>query len=49
MSEKMVAHDFDYVGLCDCSAFGAGSVWFSGLTALPPTVWRVEFPADITK
>jgi hypothetical protein len=46
---ELVAHDFDYVGFCEASAFGAGGVWFSGLTALPPTVWRVEFPADITK
>ena len=46
---KLVARNFDYVGFCDASAFGAGGVWFSGLTALPPTVWRVEFPADITK
>jgi hypothetical protein len=45
---ELVAQDFDYVGFCDASAFGAGGVWFSGNTAIKPSVWRVEFPADIT-
>jgi hypothetical protein len=38
----------DYVGYCDASAFGAGGVWFSGRLSLNPTVWRVQWPADIT-
>jgi hypothetical protein len=38
----------DFVGYCDASAFGAGGVWFSGLLSLTPTVWRVEWPSDIT-
>eukprot|EP00978_Attheya_sp_CCMP212_P003862 scaffold8211_cov81-Attheya_sp.AAC.1 len=38
----------DFVGYCDASALGAGGVWFSGLLSLTPTVWRVEWPSDIT-
>jgi hypothetical protein len=38
----------DYVGYVDASAFGVGGVWFSGRLALPPTVWRVVWPNDIT-
>jgi hypothetical protein len=38
----------DYVGYVDASAFGVGGVWFSGMLPLPPTVWRVEWPKDIT-
>lgn len=47
--DELVAHQQDYVGYCDASAFGAGGVWFSGDKALPPTVWRVVFPQDITQ
>ncbi len=28
--EILPAQDPDYIGYCDASAFGAGSVWFSG-------------------
>jgi hypothetical protein len=45
---ELVAGNFDYVGFCDASAFGAGGVWFSGDKPLRPAVWRVEFPPDIT-
>jgi hypothetical protein len=45
---ELVAHEFNYVGFCDASAFGAGGVWFSGNKHIPPTVWHVEFPPDIT-
>jgi hypothetical protein len=45
---ELVAQDFDFVGFCDASAFGAGGVWFSCNQAIPPSVWRLEFPADIT-
>jgi hypothetical protein len=45
---ELVAHNFDFVGFCDASVFGAGGVWFSGNKAIPPFVWRVEFPTDIT-
>jgi hypothetical protein len=39
----------DYVGYVDASTFGVGGVWFSGRLPLPPTVWRVVWPDDITK
>ncbi len=38
----------DYIGYCDASAFGAGGVWFSGACPLPETVWRLQWPRDIT-
>ena len=37
-----------YIGYCDASAFGAGGVWFSGTHPLPETVWRLQWPPDIT-
>lgn len=37
-----------YVGYHDAAADGAGGVWFSLLDNMYPTVWRVEFPQDIT-
>jgi hypothetical protein len=37
-----------YIGYCDASAFGAGGVWFSGTMPLPETVWRLQWPRDIT-
>ena len=37
-----------YIGYCDASAFGAGGVWFSGQSPLPETVWRLQWPQDIT-
>jgi hypothetical protein len=45
---ELVAHNLDYIGFCDASAFGAGGVWFSGTRAIQPSVWRLEFPVDIT-
>jgi hypothetical protein len=45
---ELVDRDADYIGFCDASAFGAGGVWFSGGKSLAPTVWRFEFPPDIT-
>lgn len=45
---ELVAQDFDYIGFCNDRAFGAGGVWFSGNQALPPSIWQLEFPADIT-
>jgi hypothetical protein len=46
---ELLERDPDYIGFCDASAFGAGGVWFSGRTSLQPSVWRVEFPVDITR
>jgi hypothetical protein len=40
--------ELEYIGYCDASAFGAGGVWFGGTTPLAPSVWRVQWPADIT-
>jgi hypothetical protein len=45
---ELVGLDLDYIGYCDASAFGAGGVWFSGKSELPPTVWRIQWHADIT-
>jgi hypothetical protein len=38
VSEILPAHDPDYIGYCDASAFGAGGVWFSGTSPVPETV-----------
>jgi hypothetical protein len=38
----------DYIGYCDASGFGAGVDWFSGNCPLPETVWRLQWPRDIT-
>jgi hypothetical protein len=35
---ELVAQDFDFVGFCDASAFGAGGVWFSCNRSIPPSV-----------
>jgi hypothetical protein len=44
----LVSHNFDYVGFYNVSAFGGSGVWFSGSKSLPPSVWQVKFPANIT-
>ena len=46
--EILPAPDANYIGYCDASAFGAGGVWFSGTNPLPETVWRLQWPLDIT-
>jgi hypothetical protein len=46
--EILPAHDPDYIGYCDASAFGAGGIWFSGTSPVPETVWRLQWPPDIT-
>jgi hypothetical protein len=39
----------NYAGYCDASAFGASGVWFgANIMALPPSVWRIQWPSDIT-
>ena len=48
VKEILPAPDPDYIGYCDASAFGAGGVWFSGQCPLPETVWRLQWPRDIT-
>ena len=47
--EILVPPTPDYIGYCDPSGFGAGAgVWFSGTCPLPETVWRLQWPRDIT-
>ena len=47
---QLVAEVPGYIGFCDASGKGAGGVWFSGSnTDLPPIVWRVPWPPDITR
>jgi hypothetical protein len=46
--EILPAQDPDYIGYCDASAFGAGSVWFSGTSSVHKRVWRLQWPQDIT-
>ena len=46
--EILVPPTPDYIGYCDASGFGAGGVWFSGTCQLPETVWRLQWPRDIT-
>jgi len=46
--KELVQQLLNYTGYCDASAFGAGGVWFGANIALPPSVWRVQWPADIT-
>ncbi len=38
-----------YVGYHDAAAEGAGGVWFHLRHAMPPVVWRLAFPPDITQ
>jgi hypothetical protein len=45
---ELVQQDLHYTGYCDASAFGAGGVWFGAGKHLPPMVWRVQWPTDIT-
>jgi hypothetical protein len=45
---ELVPQEPDYTGFCDASAFGAGGVWFGGSKPLPPIVWRIQWPQDIT-
>ncbi len=46
--EILPAQDPDYIGYCDASAFGTGGVWFSGTSSVRETVWRLQWPPDIT-
>jgi hypothetical protein len=46
---ELVQQDLlNYAGYCHASsAFGAGSVWFGASLALPPSVWRIQWPSNI--
>lgn len=46
---EIIANEDNFIGCCDASAFAAGGVWFGGTTAMPPTVWRVVWPKDISE
>jgi hypothetical protein len=48
VNKILPASEPDYIGYCDASAYGAGGVWFSGRCPLPETVWRLQWPADIS-
>ena len=38
----------DYIGFCDACKTGAGGVWLSGKSGIEPTVWRIQWPKDIS-
>jgi hypothetical protein len=42
---ELVEYEPELAGTCDASAHGAGGVWLG--YGVQPTVWRVEWPADI--
>jgi hypothetical protein len=44
--EILPAHDPDYIGYYDASAFGAGGVWFSGTSPVPETVCQLQWLLD---
>jgi hypothetical protein len=44
---EIVSADPEIIGFCDASGAGAGGVWFDA--QCNPVVWRMAFPADITK
>ena len=45
---ELVAGWPDYVGICDASSFGAGGVIIGELSECPPTVFRLQWPPDVT-
>ena len=45
---ELVQQLLNYAGYCDASAFGASGVWFGANMASAPSVWRVQWPSDIT-
>ena len=47
-TSKIVLSDPHYIGHCNASGSGARGVWFSGTHSMVPTVWRGQFPLDIT-
>jgi hypothetical protein len=38
----------DYIGITDASSFGAGGIIIGETKAIPPTVFRVQWPPDVT-
>jgi hypothetical protein len=45
---KLVAGWPDFVGVVDASSHGVGGVIFGELSECPPTVFRLQWPPDIT-
>jgi hypothetical protein len=45
---ELIPQTPDYISYVDASGFGVGGVWLHGTTAIPHTVWRRQWPADIT-
>jgi len=45
---NLIAAPPNYGGYCDASKHGAGGIWFGYHSALPPLVWRVQFPEEIS-
>ena len=46
---ELIAKLPNYISYVDASGFGVGGVWIHGSSDIPHTVWRREWPADITK
>ena len=44
---ELVEYEPDLAGTCDVSAAGAGGVWIGH--QIQPTVWRLEWPADVVE
>jgi hypothetical protein len=46
--KELVPGDDHFTGYCDACAAGAGGVWLSGDLSIAPTVWRIQFSAEIS-
>ena len=44
---ELVPRDPNYIGFVDASGTGVGGVWTPGTSKIQPTVWRVQWPAEI--
>jgi hypothetical protein len=44
---ELVLYEPSAIGTVDASSFGAGGIWLCKWGLFPPTVWRLEWPADI--
>jgi len=48
LCRDLVASWPDYIGIVDASSHGVGGVVLGELSGLPPTVFRVQWPRDVT-
>ncbi len=48
LCRDLVAGWPDYIGIVDASSFGVGGVVLGELLGIPPTVFRLQWPQDIT-